>query len=89
MPAAPDPLAVRREDEEEDENEQERLDQRADDELAEVLAQHHQVAPDQRPAGRAAAAIAARVGPSDRVGAACCSIDRLGAVAISRAVPCR
>ena len=47
-PAA-DALADLREDVEEDEAEQERLDEHPDHELDQVLAQHHQVAEDQRP----------------------------------------
>ena len=46
--AAADALTDAREHVQEHEHEQERLDQRARDELAEVLAQHDQVAQDQR-----------------------------------------
>ena len=50
-PLAPDALADLREHEEEHEAQQERLDQRPQHELAQVLAQHQEVAQDQRPQG--------------------------------------
>ena len=51
---APDALTDRREDVQEDEHQQERLHEGPGDELADVLAEHGQVAQEQRPEGLAA-----------------------------------